>query len=83
MTAARSRIWLLLVGFVGHAPGLWLFFRRSIPPPARRENLLAVLATLVAVAAAWLAGLDWHWLVAIWLAGHLGWGARLAWLLRR
>ena len=83
MMAARLRIWLLIVGFVGHAPGLMLLFRRSLPPAARRENLVAVITTLIALSVAAMLGVDWRWLVIIWLVGHFAWGARVVWLLWR
>ena len=77
--SARIRWWLLIVGFAFHAPGLWLFFGRTVPVDARRENLAAVLVTLTSiVTAAWLAD-DWMWVVIVWLVGHFSWGARLAW----
>ena len=79
----RSRVWLLIVGLVGHAPGLWLLFRRSPPASARRENLVAAVATLIALLVAWMLGIDGWWLVGIWLVGHFAWGARVVWLLRR
>jgi len=83
MMTTRFRVWLLIVGFVGHAPGLMFFFRRSLPPAARRENLVAVITTLIALSAAAILGVNWQWLVIIWLVGHFAWGARLAWLLWR
>lgn len=83
MRTARSRGWLLIVGFVGHAPGVTLLFRRSLPPAARRENALAIVATLAALIAAAVLGAGWRWLLAIWLVGHFAWGARVAWLLWR
>ena len=79
----KSRILLLIVGLVGHAPGLRLFFQRSLPPFARRENLFAALGTLIALLGAWMLGVDGWWLVGIWLVGHFAWGTRLAWLLWR
>ena len=68
-----------MVGFAFHAPGLWLFFGRTVPVAARRENLAAVLVTLILMAiTAWFSG-HWMWVVVVWLAGHFSWGARLAW----
>lgn len=81
--ATRSRIRLLIVGLVGHAPGLWLFFRRSLPASARWENLVAAVATLIALLVAWMLGVDGLWLVMIWLVAHFAWGARVVWLLQR
>jgi len=83
MVTARSRGWLLIVGFAGHVPGLMLFFRRSLPSAARRENLAAIVAALTALSAAAVLGAGWRWLLAIWLVGHFAWGARVAWLLWR
>jgi hypothetical protein len=80
---SRQRIQLLIVGLVGHAPGLWLLFRRSLPASARRENLVAALATLIALLVAWMLGVYGWWLVGIWLVGHFTWGARVVWLLQR
>ena len=83
MMTARSRGWLLMVGLVGHAPGLMLLFRRSLPSAARRENPVAIIATLMAVSAAAILGVAWRWLVTIWLVCHFAWGARVSWLLWR
>jgi len=83
MMTVRSRGWLLIVGFLGHAPGLMLFFRRSLPSAARRENAVAIVATLTALGAAAALGAGWRWLLAVWLVGHFAWGARVAWLLWR
>jgi len=83
MMTARSRGWLLIVGFVSHGPGLMLLFRRSLPSAARRENIVAIVSTLIALSAAATLGVDWRWLGTIWLVGHFAWGARLAWLLWR
>ena len=78
-SSAGINWWLLMVGFMFHAPGLWLFFRRTVPAAARRENLAWVIVTMIAMAAtAWFSG-DWTLVVIIWLAGHFSWGARLAW----
>ena len=79
----RFRAWLLVVGFVGHAPGLKLLCRSSLPSAARRENLVAAIATLIAVGTAAMLGVDWQWLILIWLVGHFAWGARLTWILWR
>jgi hypothetical protein len=70
-----------MVGFAFHTPGLWLFFRRTVPVAARRENLAAVLVALLSMAAtAWFSG-NWIWVAIVWLVGHVSWGARLAWYL--
>jgi hypothetical protein len=79
----RVRWFVLIVAFALHAPGLWLFFRRTVPVAVRRENLVAALGTLTSMAAtAWFAD-DWLWVVLVWLVGHFSWGARLAWHLRQ
>jgi hypothetical protein len=83
MMTARSRGWLLIVGLVGHAPGLLLLSPRPLPSAVRRENPAAIIATLVALGAAAVLGVGWQWLVMIWLVGHLAWGTRVAWLLWR
>jgi len=83
MMKARSRSWLLIVGVVGHGPGLKLLFRRSLPPAARRENPIAIITTLIALMTAAILGVGWQWLVTIWLVGHVAWGVRVAWLLWR
>ena len=78
-SSAKTHWWLFMVGFAGHAPGLWLFFRRTLPVAARRENFAAVLVALASmVSIMWLSG-DWKWVVIVWLVGHFSWGARLAW----
>ncbi len=82
-SGAGSPWWLLMVGLAFHAPGLRLFFGRTVPAAARRENLAFVLVTMFAMATtAWLGG-DWAWVVIVWLVGHFSWGARLAWHLRQ
>lgn len=67
------------LAFVGHAPALWLFYREALPRPMWLPNAVAVLATLVTVAAAWrtspLAALG------AFVIGHFAWGAFLAWRL--
>ena len=58
-----------------------MFFGRSVPVAVRRENLAAVLVTLLSMAtAAWFSG-NWIWVAIVWLVGHFSWGARLAWYL--
>lgn len=77
---ARRR---LVVGLT-HAPGLWLLYGEPLPRRLRLRNVAAVLATVLAVAVAVavthgttrpIAG------VAVWLAGHVAWGAYVAWRL--
>jgi hypothetical protein len=72
-----------LVALVGHAPGLWLAYREPIPPELRRANVVAVMATVVAMAAALVFVDEGGWLrpVVAWLVGHLAWGMFLAWRL--
>jgi len=60
-----------------------LFFRRPLPPAARRENPVAIVAALTALGAAAVLGAGWRVLLAIWLVCHFAWGARVAWLLWR
>ena len=72
-----------LVALIGHVPGLWLLYRETLPRELRLANLVAVVATLVAVlVVVWRAdvvsGLD---VVVPWLVGHFVWGAYLAWRL--
>ena len=71
-----------LVAWLGHAPGLWLFYREAVPVGLRRANLVAVLATLIAMTVAALA-LRAAWVLFAWLAGHVVWGTVLAWRLPR
>ena len=78
-SSAGIRWWLLMVSFAFHAPGLRLFFGRTVPVAARRENLAALFVTLISIATtAWFSA-DWTWVVVVWLVGHFSWGARLAW----
>lgn len=78
----RLSVWVLIVGFLGHAPGLNFLFHRSLPSAARRENLFAIGTTLIALGAAAMLGGGLRCLGMVWLAGHLAWGARIVWILR-
>jgi hypothetical protein len=66
-----------LVAFLFHAPGLWLTGVR-LGPATLRTNALALGVTLAAMAAAWVQTASVVLTVALWLAGHLAWGAWLA-----
>ena len=79
----RTRGWLLIVAFAFHAPGLWLCFKRPVPVAARKENLAALLVTLISMAAAGWLGNNLIWVAIVWFVGHVSWGARLAWHLSR
>ena len=72
---ARRR--LALIGFVGHAPGLWLFARHELGPVTRRWNKVAGGLTLLAMAAG-AAAHGWVGLGATWLVGHFAWSLVLA-----
>jgi hypothetical protein len=74
---------LVLVAFLFHAPGLWLLGAPALGRRTRRENLAAVLATIIAMALAGaLTRAVWPVVVA-WAVGHAAWGARLAARVRR
>lgn len=66
-----------VIAFFGHAPGLWLMYRETIPPPLRRPNAIAVALTLLAMAVAYVLASGTAAFVA-WLIGHFAWGAFLA-----
>lgn len=69
-----------LVALFGHAPGLWIVYREKLQPELRRANLMAVAATLIAMAAivCFLDEARWIGVLVAWLVGHLSWGAYLA-----
>ena len=78
-SSAGVRWWLLMVSFAFHALGLWLFFGRTVPVAARRENVVAVVVTVISMmTTVWVSG-NWMWVAVVWLVGHFTWGARLAW----
>jgi RsiW-degrading membrane proteinase PrsW (M82 family) len=70
-----------LAAWLGHAPALWLLYREPLPRSLRLPNVLAVLATLAAMAAAWFLVADLPQrvlaVVATWLVGHVAWGTYL------
>lgn len=72
-----------LVALFGHVPGLWLVYREPLPRELRVANLVAVVATLVAVLV--VVGradtVGWLDVLVPWLIGHFVWGAYLAWRL--
>ena len=68
------------LAFFCHAPGLWLFHRFTLGPRTKRENLVAVVMTLLAMGVAFAATQGWSASFAAWLLGHVAWGA---WLARR
>jgi hypothetical protein len=85
VTVAPRRWWLALIAFLGHVPGLKLFARCRFTPALVRVNVVAVVLTLVAMAAAWLAaegGQRGWWTLVAWLVGHFLWSTIFAaWIL--
>jgi hypothetical protein len=80
------RVFPRLIALLFHLPGLRLFAGRGLPVGAGRENVVAVLLTLGAMAlAAWRSPADGRTaaVVVTWAVGHLAWGARLAWWIAR
>jgi len=71
---------LALVGFLGHAPGLWIFARHKLDPVTARLNVAAALATVVAVVVALVCEGGFAAFLA-WLGGHFAWSAVLTWRL--
>jgi hypothetical protein len=68
---------LALLAFTLHAPGLRVLGGRALPRPIVLLNLLAIAATLVAMALAWRA--DWPTgVVVAWFVGHFEWSLCLA-----
>ncbi len=65
------------IAFVGHLPGLWLFYRETIPPPLRTPNAIAVGLTLAAMAVAYAVADGWA-VLWTWIVGHFAWGTYLA-----
>jgi hypothetical protein len=71
---------LPLVAFAGHAPGLWLA-RHRLTPVTKRQNVIALGATLVAMAASWVLASEasrGRWVLVVWLVGHFAWSTWLA-----
>jgi len=70
---------LVVVGFLGHAPGLWLFLGARLDRFASRWNVAVLAATLVAmgVAAATAERPGLSTFVA-WLVGHFVWSALIS-----
>lgn len=71
-----------LVALFTHAPGLWIFFRERLPAHLLKDNLWALLGTLLAMLApfaipAFRERAGWLALIA-WLLGHFAWGVYLA-----
>lgn len=81
--AERRR--LALIAFAGHAPGLAMFASVRFTPTLRRTNVVAVAATLLAMAVAFVVappGSRWRWLLWAWLVGHFLWSFTLSgWIL--
>jgi hypothetical protein len=74
----RFVVWLT------HAPGLWLFYGEPVPRRLRRANVIAAVATVVAVVAAVLVAHGMYRLIAglaVWMVGHVAWGSYFAWRL--
>jgi len=80
----RFRLQRRATAWLTHAPGLWLFYGERLPRSLRRDNALAVVLTLAAIAIAWLRP-PFHprYLAALaaGLTGHVLWGTYLAWRL--
>lgn len=86
MQRGASRRWLAVIAFLGHVPGLKLFARCRFTPSLVRVNVVAVVLTLLAMAAAWLAAGDGQragWTLVAWLVGHFLWSTIFAaWIVR-
>lgn len=68
-----------LVAFLGHGPGLRLFTTWRFDEATWRENLLALGATLVAMAIAGAVAAEPGWPVFwSWFVGHFCWSGWLA-----
>jgi hypothetical protein len=73
-----------LVAFAGHAPALWLLYREPLPRALWVPNVLALTLTVAAMLGVGVVACRdrplWP-VVAAWLAGHVIWGAYLAYRL--
>ncbi|MBS2028863.1 MAG: hypothetical protein JST54_13255 [Deltaproteobacteria bacterium] len=71
---------LAIVGFLGHAPGLWLIARFKLDPVTARLNVAAALATVAAIVGAGFHAGGWAAFLA-WVGGHFAWSGVLAYRL--
>ena len=77
--------WNPLVAFLGHMPGL-LLVGHPLDPQIKRQNAIAVAATLVAMGASWWlapGGRPGLAVLVVWLFGHFAWSSWLAWWVYR
>ncbi len=74
----RTRSLRIAVAFLFHAPGLWLIGTPGLGRGVRRKNVVAVLATLLAMGVAGAVTRSaWPAIIA-WAVGHVAWGTWLA-----
>lgn len=74
MTRSRR---LALIGFLGHAPGLWLVAGHRLDGATARLNVAAALATLAAMAGGYALHRGLGLFIA-WVVGHFIWSTVLA-----
>lgn len=81
----RRRLWIALVAFAGHVPGLLIMTRVRLTSRLKRVNAVAIGLTLAAMAGAFAAaptGERGWWLLYAWLVGHFLWSTIFsAWIL--
>lgn len=80
-----QRVWWAAVAFAGHVPGLKIATRVRLTPRLKRVNVVAAVATLVAMAIAYFVaepgGRGYAVLIA-WLVGHFAWSITFSsWIL--
>jgi hypothetical protein len=70
------------IAWIAHAPGLWAVYGEVLPKPMQRANLIAVVATVVAVGSVCALVCRPYRLVTaliVWVMCHVTWGSYLAW----